>query len=426
MISKTVSYDVENIINSMKARDLLKTSLESLLRNKSRTLLTILGIVIGIASVILMLAIGQGAQGIILSQVADLGSDLVFVEPSSGDPTSGPPNPYIEQTITLDDVGAIEKTDYFSVVSPILMTTYAVTWGDESQFVQVEGSNEGYPYIFPADFLYGRYYTEAEVDSYARVAVLGNEIAEDLFGDQYPIDQTIKINKMSFRVVGVLDEQGTRFFQNIDKFISVPITVLQRDLMGVDHVTYIVMRAKGDVDDAKEEVRFALRATHHIDNPEQVQEKDDFFVSSQDDAVEIIGIVGGVLTILLSSIAAISLVVGGIGIMNIMLVSVTERTREIGLRKAIGATRREILIQFLVEAVMITMLGGLLGVLVGVLMSLLTAVVMANFVEGWDTVIPIDAIVWGILVATTVGLVFGIYPARRAAKLNPIDALRYE
>jgi len=410
----------------MQARDLLETSFESLRRNALRTLLTILGIVIGIAAVILMLAIGKGAQGIILSQVADLGSDLVFVEPSSGDPTSGPPNPYIEQTITMNDAEAIKDTGYFSQVSPILMTTSTVTWGDESLFAQIEGSNEEYLNVFPADFLLGRYYTQAEVDSYARVVVLGNEMAEELFGDQDPIDRTIKIGKMSFRVVGVFEERGTRFFQNIDKFIYLPITTLQRDLMGVEHITYIVMRAKGNIDEAKEEVRFTLRATHHIDNPEQAQEKDDFFVSSQDDAVEIIGVVGGMLTILLSSIAAISLVVGGIGIMNIMLVSVTERTREIGLRKAIGATRREILTQFLVEAVLITLLGGLLGVLVGVGLSFLTAIIMANLVEGWSAVIPLDAILWGMMVATSVGLVFGMYPARRAAKLNPIDALRYE
>jgi putative ABC transport system permease protein len=306
------------------------------------------------------------------------------------------------------------------------MTTSTITWGDESLFAQVEGSNEEYLNVFPADFLLGRYYTQAEVDSYARVVVLGNEMAEELFGDQDPIDQTIKIDKMSFRVVGVFEERGTRFFQNIDKFLYLPITTLQRDLMGVEHITYIVMRAKGNIDEAKEEVRFALRATHHINNPEQVQEKDDFFVSSQDDAVEIIGVVGGMLTILLSSIAAFSLIVGGIGIMNIMLVSVTERTREIGLRKAIGATHREILTQFLVEAVLITLLGGLLGVIVGVGLSFLTAIIMMSLVEGWSTVIPLDAILWGMVVATSVGLVFGMYPARRAAKLNPIDALRYE
>jgi len=198
--------------------------------------------------------------------------------------------------------------------------------------------------------------------------------------------------------------------------------------MGVDYVSYITMIVKEgvDIDLAKDEVRYTLRDTHNIDNSEGDPAKDDFYVSSQDDAVEIIGVVGGVLTILLSSVAAISLVVGGIGIMNIMLVSVTERTKEIGLRKALGALYKEILWQFLAEAVVITMLGGILGVLMGVLVSIATALIVSHFVDGWNTVIPLNAIFWGIIVATTVGLVFGIYPARRAAKLNPIDALRYE
>jgi putative ABC transport system permease protein len=412
----------------MLKRDLMKTSTESLVRNKARSLLTILGIVIGIAAVILMLSIGQGAEGIILSEVADLGSDLVFLEPSVGDPTSGPPNPFIEQTITFEDAEALERTGYFEEVSPILMTTYTVSAGEETMFASVEGADDGYLSVFPADLKYGRYFSESDVGSYDKVAVLGVEIAEDLFGEQDPTGMKIKINKNSFRVIGVFEPQGTRFFQNLDTRITVPVTTMQRDLMGVDYVSYISMiAAEGvDIDLAKDEVRYTLRDTHNIDNPEGDPAKDDFYVSSQDDAVEIIGVVGGVLTILLSSIAAISLVVGGIGIMNIMLVSVTERTREIGLRKALGALYREILWQFLAEAVVITMVGGILGVLIGVLISIGTALIVSQFVDGWNMIIPINAIFWGIIVATTVGLIFGIYPARRAAKLNPIDALRYE
>jgi putative ABC transport system permease protein len=410
----------------MLKRDLLKTSTESLVRNKARSLLTILGIVIGIAAVILMLSIGQGAEGIILAEVADLGSDLVFVEPSVGDPTAGPPNPFIEQTITIDDAEALEKTGIFSEVSPILMTTYTVSAEEESMFASVEGVNEGYLDVFPADLKYGRFFSESEVRSYDKVAILGEEIAIDLFGDQDPVGMKMKINKSSFRIIGVFEPQGTRFFQNLDTRVSVPVTTMQRDLMGVDYVSYISMIAIGDIDYAKDEVRYTLRDTHGIDNPEGDPNKDDFYVSSQDDAVEIIGVVGNVLTLLLSSVAAISLVVGGIGIMNIMLVSVTERTKEIGLRKALGALYGEILWQFLIEAVVITMMGGIIGVVIGVIISIGTAFGVSHFVDGWNTVIPLNAIFWGIVVATTVGLVFGIYPARRAAKLNPIDALRYE
>lgn len=415
------------IASNMLYRDLVATSKESLTRNKSRSGLTILGIVIGITAVILMLSIGQGAESLILSQVADLGSDLVFVEPSSGDPTAGPPNPFVEQSLNLDDVAALEDSDFFSEVSPVLINTVTVSRGTESEFAQVQGISAGYIDIFPADLASGRFIDESDVESYAKVAVLGKTIAEDLFGDQDPIGLKMKIKNTTVRVIGVMDEQGSRFFQNLDEQIGVPITTAQRDIFGIDSVTYITARASGgDIELAKEEARWILRDTHDIDNPEGLQENDDFFVSSQSDAEETIGIVGSVLTILLSSIAAISLVVGGIGIMNIMLVSVTERTKEIGLRKSVGATYQEILKQFLAESVILTMAGGVFGVFLGVSLSFLASIVVSNYLDGWAFIVPPQAIVLAVVVSTVVGLVFGIYPARRAARLDPIEALRYE
>ncbi|NQV89308.1 MAG: ABC transporter permease [Parcubacteria group bacterium] len=411
----------------MQYRDLFTTASESLLRTKSRSLLTILGIVIGIGAVILMLSIGQGAERFILNQVADLGADLVFVEPASGDPTSGPPNPFIEQTVTLDDVTAMERSGLFSTISATLLTTLPVTVGEINEFTQLQGTDENYLDLFPGDLQYGTNLDESDVEGYAKVAVIGSEISETFFGDADPVGQKIKIKSMSFRVVGVMEEQGSRFFQNLDKQISIPITTMQRDVMGVDSVAWITARAIGDVDEVKEEFRWLMRDAHDLDNPEGDPSKDDFFVSSQDDATEMVGVVGGVLTVLLSSIAAISLLVGGIGIMNIMLVSVTERTREIGLRKAVGATYKEIMLQFLVESVLLTLLGGLLGVLGGVTISYLVGwVLIEYFVADWTIVIPPNAIALAAIVSTIVGLVFGIYPARNAARLNPIDALRYE
>lgn len=409
----------------MKTRDLFITATGSLQRNKGRSLLTILGIVIGIASVILMLAVGRSAEGLILNQVADLGSDLVFVEPSSGDPTSGPPNPFIEQSLTLDDVEALEDSGYFSEVSPVLISTLTTEYQDVSDFYSVNGVDEEYSFVFVADIDYGRDIERADIEEFARVAVLGKEVAEDLFGDQDPIGKKIEIRDTKLTVIGVYPELGSRFFQNLDAQVNIPITTMQQ-IIGEDHVTYIVMRATGDIEFAKEEARYILRDEHDIDNPEGLQEKDDFFVSSQSDAEETVGIIGNVLTVLLASIAAISLLVGGIGIMNIMLVSVTERTREIGLRKALGATYDEILQQFLAEAIILTLVGGLAGVIFGVVFSYLSAIIVSNFLDGWEPVIPLEAIVLGLSVSVFVGIVFGLYPAQKAAKLNPIDALRYE
>jgi len=410
----------------MRWVDLFATSSSSLRRNKTRSFLTVLGIVIGIAAVILMLSIGQGAEGFILNQVADLGSDLVFVEPSSGDPTAGPPDPFIEQTIDLDDVEALQKTGLFEFVSPILISSVLVSRETESKFAQVAGVNEDYVSVFPADLVLGRFIDASDVETYAKATVLGKSVADDLFGDQDPVGMKMKVKKTTLRVVGVFEEQGTRFFQNLDDRIAIPITTAQRDIFGVNHVTFIASRALGDVETAKEETRYVLRDTHDIDNPEGLQEKDNFFVSTQDDAVDIIGVVGSVLTLLLSSIAAISLIVGGIGIMNIMLVSVSERTKEIGLRKAVGATYREILQQFLLEAVLLTVAGGVVGVIVGATTSYIAAVIISSFVGGWAFVIPIQAVVLAVVVATAVGILFGIYPAKSAARLDPVEALRYE
>jgi putative ABC transport system permease protein len=295
-------------------------------------------------------------------------------------------------------------------------------------FAQVVGVTPGYLTVFPADVAEGRYLDDEDVSGYARIAVLGSEAAQDLFGDQSPIGRTIKIKQTFLRVVGVLESQGSRFFQNLDARIAIPITTAQRDVFGVDYVSFIAMRSASgmNVDYAKEEARWILRDQHNIENPADDPNQDDFTISTQADAINVIGAVGGALTILLSSIAAISLLVGGIGIMNIMLVSVTERTKEIGLRKAVGATQKEILQQFLLEAVMLTGLGGFIGVALGVGVALISGAVVATQVDGWRAVVPLSGVVLAVVVSVAVGLTFGLYPARRAARLDPVEALRYE
>ena len=409
----------------MKWVDLFETSSGALRANKSRSILTILGIVIGIAAVIMALSVGSSAERLIINQVADLGADLVFAEPAAGNPADGPPNPFIEQSIGNDDLDAWRESGLFTSVDGNLYNTVTVSHEEQSEFLQVVGVTDAYLDIFPADVADGNFITESDVDAYGKVAVLGSEVSQDLFGDQDPVGQKIKLQNTTVRVIGVMEPQGTRFFQNLDKQVYVPLTTAQRDF-GLDHISFLIGRAVGDVEFAKEEARFVLRDSHNIDNPAGDQDLDDFFVSSQDDAVEIIGTIGLVLSILLGSIAAISLVVGGIGIMNIMLVSVTERTKEIGLRKSVGATYRDILQQFLLEAVLLTMIGGVLGVVIGSLFSYVGGLIAGQYLAGWVPTVRVDAIFLAVIVSTIVGIGFGIYPARRAAKLDPIEALRYE
>lgn len=410
----------------MRLSDLLMTSSESLRRNTSRSLLTMLGIVIGIGAVILMLSIGQGAQGYILRQVADLGGDQIYVEPGNGASESGPPSPFIEQTLTLKDVDALRRRGNFGFASSTLISSMVVQGGEESTFGDIAGIDEYQFDIFPADVAVGRSIDGTDVEGGARVALLGSQLAEELFGASDPLGERVTFSDVSFRVIGVLTPQGSKFFSNLDKRVYIPVTTMQTEVLGVTYVNYITVRAAGDAEDAKEEIRWILRDTHDIDNPEDDLAKDDFLVSSQEDAVAAIGVVGFALTMLLAAIASISLVVGGIGIMNIMLVSVTERTREIGLRKAIGATEREILKQFLLEAVMLTISGACIGIVFGVGGSLLVGVIASQFIDGWAIIIPPLAIVVSVLVSSVVGIAFGYYPARRAARLDAIDALRYE
>ncbi len=412
----------------MRLKDLLNLSLRGVTRNKSRSILTMLGIIIGIGAVILMLSIGKGAEGLIISQVAEFGSDLIYVEPGVGEAQKhGPSQIFAEQNLTLDDVEAVRQADdVFSEVGAFLYSELVVEYGTEEERLQIVGTTPENISIFPADLTEGRFIDETDVESAALVAVLGSKAKEDLFGDQNPIGLKIKIKNSRLRVIGYVEEQGTRFFQNLDEQIYVPVTTLQNKILGVDHINFLAARAVIPVDLAKEEIRFILRDEHNLDNPEGDLGKDDFFVSTQEDAVRIVGTVTSVLTLLLSSIAAISLLVGGIGIMNIMLVSVSERTREIGLRKAVGATKSNILRQFLAEAIMLTLFGGIAGILFGLVSSYIAAMIIKYFEDSWKFIFPVDAMIYAFVVAAAVGLIFGIYPAKRAAKLDPIEALRYE
>lgn len=397
----------------------------SLLINKMRTFLTMLGIIIGISSVILMISLGKGAESLILSQVSSsYGAQTVFIQSGRGDEHQD--SGLAKQSLTTNDIKKLKRLDSLDLVGGVLFFSERLVYEDMDKKVQVVGAMAEEPEIDDAFPIVGRFIDDAEANGGGYVAVLGYKLAKDIFGQlSEALEKDIKIRGKSFRVVGVMEEQGTKFFTNFDENVYIPLKTAQ-DLFGVDYVVYIAARAVVPVEIAKEDIRLALRESHNIDNPNGDLGKDDFFVSTPADAAEIVNTVGMILTLLLTSIAAISLLVGGIGIMNIMLVTVTERTREIGLRMAVGARRKDIMQQFLIESIILTIGGGILGIIFGLLLSSLGAAVLAKLVSGWRLVVSVPSIILGLGVSMAVGLLFGLYPARRAAKLNPIEALRYE
>ncbi len=419
----------------MDLKDSIKISFIALKANKTRSALTMLGIVIGIGAVILMMSLGKGAESLILGQIQSLGSNNIFIEPGAFDPKGGIDvmTSTIEgmtiKTLTLKDMEAIAKDPLVDMVYPMVYGVERVVYRSQDEKITFMGST---PDAYEMDNWHtakGREFDNEEVKSMARVATLGHKIAKDLFGEEDPIGKTIRIKKTNFKVIGVMEERGMEMFQNYDEYIYIPVTTAQKLLLGIDHLNAITVRAINEdvIDLLMENIRLILRETHNIYNPEGDLSKDDFKVMSQVEATEMVGQITGILTALLSSIAAIALIVGGIGIMNIMLVSVTERTREIGLRKAVGARNKDILIQFLIESVILTVLGGIIGFMGGTLISLGASIGLSKVLNtGWSFVMPFDAVILAFGVAAVVGLVFGIYPAKKAAKLNPIEALRHE
>lgn len=411
----------------MRLRDLLPLSFNALLLNKGRTTLTMLGIVIGIASVILMVSVGQAAQSYLLSQVANFGSDFVAVAPGKGDDTrGGPPNITTKQTLTLQDYKRLKALDWPKAVSADVIAQDLVTYGGANTLTQITGSTPDDPIIFNETMAKGNYFVDDDVNSHARVVVLGSKVANQLFGEENAIGKTVKISKQPFHVVGIMAPAGTRFFSDADNGVYIPVTAAL-DLYNKTRINYFGVKA-GDVplSRAVDLVRVALRASHNIDNPNGDLSKDDFKVTTQEDAVKSVAIIGTILQILLASIASISLLVAGVGIMNIMYVTVTERTREVGLRKAIGAKAGDVLGQFLWEAIILTAVAGAIGVALGISAAWLAIHIISTFQTGWLFMIPWNGAAIGFGVSAAIGIIFGYFPARRAAKLNPIEALRYE
>lgn len=407
----------------MRTIDIFEETYSSLATNKVRTALTMLGIVIGIGSVIAMVSIGQGAQASIESSIQSIGSNLLIVMPGAqrGVGSQVSTGRGTAQSLTLDDATAIGNEILgIKGVAPEVSRRYQVVYSGKNTNTQIDGVTSAYPDVRTVEIDTGNFITDQQVSATSKVAVLGPTARDDLFGtDNDPLGQSIKINKIEFKVIGVTKSKGGSGFGSQDDMIFIPISTAQRFLSGDEYVNTINIAAESaDVmTDVQQQVTDLLLERHRISDSTLA----DFSILNQTDIVSAASSVTGTLTALLGAIAGISLLVGGIGIMNMMLTTVTERTREIGLRKAIGAKNGDISIQFLTESVMLTFSGGVLGVVLGWLISLL----MSSF-AGLNTQISTGSVFLAFGVSALIGIVFGYYPARRASGLNPIEALRYE
>ncbi len=403
----------------------LRLALGGLAANRLRSGLTMLGILIGVAAVILLVAVGNGASAAVQSQIEGLGSNLLIVFPGNAR-TGGVQQGFgTASTLSMDDVDALRDRRLNPDILTAIPSTQArgqLTYSNQNWNTSVTGTTEDFPEVRSYPVASGQFFTTADVRVNAKVAVVGQTVVDNLFQGDDPIGQTIKINRQNFRVIGVFASKGASGLSNQDDVVVVPITSAWSYLLGgrnrnVQQI-YAEARSTQSTDNGVDEVTQTLLERHHISDPSQA----DFQIRTQKDILSSASQITGTLTILLGAIAAISLVVGGIGIMNIMLVTVTERTREIGIRKAIGARRRDILLQFLIESMFLSAVGGVLGILVGAW----AALELPRLVNGLNAIVSGGSVLLALGVSGAIGLFFGIYPANRAARLHPIDALRYE
>jgi len=415
----------------MLLRDAFKTSTRSLAQGKMRSILTMLGVVIGIASVIILMSIGQSAQDLILGQVQSIGSNLIIVLP--GPPSNGKfSSPASARGIVITslqqrDVDSLQREPSIVAVASLVNGQAEAVYGNNNKSVSYQGVSASMFVVRNLALGEGVAFSKADVDSANHVAVIGPDLARTFFGlSVNPLNKSIRLKNVSFRIIGVLEKGGIGAF-GVDQgnLVVIPSSVAQKQLLGISYFNAILTQGDPnyDIDFIKSRITFSLRQNHGITDPN----KDDFNIQTQADILSILGSITSILTLFLAAIASISLIVGGIGIMNIMLVSVTERTREIGLRKAVGATNNDILQQFLIESVLLTFAGGVIGIFVGASIVGLIYVVLSTFFSiGWVFTFPISSVVLGLIVSGIAGIAFGIYPARQAARENPIDALRYE
>ncbi len=412
----------------MRFHHILKTASKALMANRSRSGLTILGIVIGITAIILIMSLGEGAQNLILGEIQTMGSKVIEVRPGRDPKGITDVLQIFGDSLKEKELNALRKKEnlpHAQLVEPLVFGSAKAIFESESYNTTIYGIGEGFTGLYNIDVEMGRGINDDDVKGRADVVVIGSKVKEELFGASSAIGQKIKIKNRNFKIIGTLSEKGQVSIVNFDDVALIPWTTAQQYVFGIKHFIHILVEADSEatVNETVEDIKITLRNLHNITDPE----KDDFSTGTQAQAMEQVGTIMNVFTLFLAAVAAISLLVGGVGIMNIMLVSVTERTREIGLRKALGATDRDILTLFLLEATILTSIGGLIGIVLGLSLSFLISKILINYFNlTWTFSFPILAILLGLAVSTITGLGFGLYPAKQAAKKSPIEALRYE
>ena len=392
----------------------------SLIANKMRSILTMLGIIIGVAAVIALVSIGNGVKQDIQNSISSLGSNLLMVMPGAPRTPGVRPSAGSMKSLKVSDYEAIAKLDGVKAASPMTNGSYVVIYQNKNWTTSVSGVSYNYLDVNNWSMKSGRFLSEKNVQNRERVAVVGKTVVKNLFGDEDPVGAEIRVKNIPFRIIGVLNSKGSGAMGNDqDDMVIIPYTTAMERVEGVDYLRmiYVVGKDENGIDRLQSDIENLLRVRHGIKDTNL----DDFNIQNMNSIMETMEETTGTLTLFLGAVAAISLVVGGIGIMNIMLVSVTERTREIGVRKALGATYSVIVTQFLIEAVVISLMGGIIGIILGIGSSKLI-----GLASGMSTVISVPTIVMSFAFSMAIGLIFGIYPARKAAKLNPIDALHYE
>ncbi|MFA5421141.1 MAG: ABC transporter permease [Patescibacteria group bacterium] len=412
----------------------VKISLKLMVRNKMRTGLTVLGILIGISSIVIVFSTGEGIRSLINGQIESFGTNIIQTEvkvPSDkkgmeGEMDSASSLAGGTQVTTLveRDLEDLKRVDNIVDGYGATLTQKPVSYLSKTKAKMILGVSSSYIDIDNAEIDFGYFFTKEEESSLSQVVVLGSKAAEDIFGEEDPIGKFINIDRSKYTVIGVLKSRGATFGFNFDDMLFLPVKTLQKKIMGTDHYLYIVHQVKDPsiAEETAETMREILRENHNISDPD----RDDFRVTTTKEMLDMTDTITNGITILLLLIVVISLIVGGVGILNVMYVIVSERTSEIGLRKAVGAKFSDIMSQFLIESVLITMIGAVFGISLGVLASFLICLVANQFGLDWEFVVPLKAFVVSILFAIFFGVVFGIFPARKAGKMDPVEALRKE